>query len=389
MEAVAALLWACEGLAAYAIALYAPLAWLVACAWPGPTLAASELRPTVTVLIAALDEADVIAAKIANTRAQSYPQDRVEILVVSDGSTDPTAEIARSCGAQVLHTARRHGKASALARGIAACTGQIVVMTDANALLAPDALEHLIAPLADPSVGAVAGAKRVRSTAGTEGEGLYWRIETLLKRADARIWSVMGAAGELLAIRRNLLAPPGEPGELLEPDTILDDFVLTMRLVASGWRVAFAAGAIAWEVGQSDVRGEFERKARIVAGGHQAVFRLGRLQGRRSWRIWWPYLSHRVLRWVAAPWLLAIGLGLNLSLAASGQRFYQAVLAAQVGFWAAGALGGALAAARRPLGPLALPWQLLLYWLAALDGAVRYYRGRQPAAWTRVARRSP
>ncbi|MBU6428707.1 MAG: glycosyltransferase family 2 protein [Cyanobacteria bacterium REEB65] len=379
MEAMVALFWACEGLAAYSLALYGLLAWLASRWLPGPAIVAhSSCLPRVTVLITALDEAAVIAAKIANTRLLDYPADRLEILVVADGSQDATAQLAQECGASVLWEPQRRGKASALNRGVRACQGDVVVFTDANAFLSTDALKALVAPLGDPSVGAVAGCKCVPRQPGSEGESLYWRIETSQKAADAGLWSVMGAAGELLAVRRECLMD-------LEVDTVLDDFMLTMRLVGRGWRVAFARQAAAFEWGQPIIRGEFERRARIVAGGHQAVARLGWVGS--SWRIWWPYLSHRVLRWVAVPWLLSIGLIANTWLASSGLRIYQALLAAQLAFWLAGAIGGLYTASGRKAGLLALPWQLLLYWGASLTGAMRYYLDKQPAAWSRVPRR--
>lgn len=382
MDAWEALFWASETVAAYALFGYGPVALVLARALPGPPIRKPDAGwawPRLSVVIAAHDEQDVIVAKIANTFNCGYPADLLEVIVVADGSRDETARLARDAGAIVLHDPLRRGKAHAVSRGISLATGDVVVLTDANAMFYPGTLHALAEPFCDPSVGGVAGSKRVRAS-GARPEGAYWRLENVLRRADSRIWSVMGAAGEVLAIRRDRFPA-------LEPDTILDDFMISMRLVQLGYRVVHAPEASAIEYGHPGIRGELERRARIVAGGHQAVFRLGLLL-ERPVRVWFPYLSHRILRWVAAPWLLASGLIANVVLAVVGAPLYDFLLALQLGFWGLAALGGVIVALRANPGPLALPWQVLLYWCAALAGAWRFYGRRQSSVWERVPRRA-
>lgn len=382
MEAWEAIFWASEVAAFYALLGYGLVALVVARIFPGPAIKKPPpgwAWPHLSVVIAAHDEEDVIWAKIANTLNCGYPLDRLEIVVVADGSTDSTAQRAREAGAVVLHDPQRRGKAHAVCRGISIASGDVVVLTDANAMLFPGTLHALAEPFYDSTVAGVAGSKRVVAS-GSRPEGAYWRLENAIRNADSRIWSVMGAAGEVLAVRRDRFPA-------LEPDTVLDDFIVSMRLVQLGYRVVHAPDAAATEFGLPGVRGELERRTRIVAGGHQAVFRLGPLLDRPP-SIWFPYLSHRVLRWVAAPWLLALGLLANLLLAVADHPVYEALLAAQVGFWALAGLGGVLVSRGMSPGPLALPWQVLLYWCAAIAGALRFYGRRQPSAWARVARRA-
>ncbi len=382
MDAWEAIFWASEIAACYALLGYGFVAILIARFFPGPplrTTPAGWAWPRLSLVVAAHNEEAVIAAKIANTLNCGYPLELLEIVVVADGSHDSTADVARDAGAVVLHDPVRRGKAHAVSRGISIASGDIVVLSDANAMLLPGTLHALAEPFCDTTVAAVAGTKRVLAT-GNRPEGAYWRLENRIRQADSRIWSVMGAAGEVLAVRR-------ERFPALEPETVLDDFIVSMRLVQLGYRVVHAPEATATEFGQPGISGEFERRARIVAGGHQAVLRLGPMID-RPWRVWLPYVSHRLLRWVAAPWLLAGGLLANLVLGLSGHPLYEALLMAQLGFWILAGVGGLLVARGLSPGPLALPWQVLLYWCAATAGALRFYSRRQPSAWARVARRT-
>ncbi|MEM1055232.1 MAG: glycosyltransferase family 2 protein [Bacteroidota bacterium] len=335
--------------------------------------------PALTVVVAAWNEAEWIRAKVRDTLAQDYPGD-LHLLVVADGSTDGTAEIAREAGAEILFEPERRGKASAMNRAMAHVTTPLVAFTDANAMLAPGTLRALVAPFADAEVGAVAGEKRVDTAAnGTAGEGLYWRYESTLKRLDSRLHSVVGAAGELFALRSDLYQP-------LEADTLLDDFVLSLRIAQSGYRVAYAPEAAALEGPSASLEDEWTRKVRICAGGWQSMVRLrGLLNPFRHGLLTLQYVSHRVLRWTLAPVLLPLALALNIVLA-PGSALYTALLAMQAAFYAVAALGWAWRDREVPVRGFRLPLYVVFMHAAVAPGVVRFLRGSQSVNWARARR---
>ncbi|MHB0856580.1 MAG: glycosyltransferase family 2 protein [Anaerolineae bacterium] len=342
-----------------------------------------DITPSVTLLVAAYDEADCIAAKIANTLALDYPADLLDLLVVTDGSTDATPALVAHCAAReprvrLLHEPIRRGKAAALARALPHVRGEIVAFSDANCLFRPHTLRCLVRPLADPAVVASSGRKRLRaahSSATPAGENLYWRYESFLKASESAVSSVMGVPGEIWAARRTAYRAP-------EPDCLLDDFVASLRLVARGGRVVFEAKAIATEEASPSLAAEWRRRVRVAAGGWQAFFRLPEMLTRPGPLVTWQYLSHRIARWMLAPLLLPLLALANLALAA--EPFYTVTLGLQGVFYLLAALGGALAARGRPNGPLTAPFYLLMLHAAALAGGLRYLRRRQSVLWDKA-----
>lgn len=351
-------------------------------AWAGTGAGAIASLPRVSLVIAAYNEEEVIAQKVLNSLELEYPSDRLEVVVVSDGSTDRTPELA-ACfpGVRVLHQPERRGKVHALNRVMPLIDSEVVVFSDANAMLNPEALLRLVRHFQDPRVACVAGEKRIKPQERdvSAGEGFYWRYESTLKRWDAQISSVMGAAGELVALRRSAFVP-------LENDTVLDDFVMSMRLVARGYRVAYEPEAYALEEASPSISEEFKRKARIVAGGWQAVIRLWPLLVPTRPLIWLQYVSHRVLRWVLVPVLLPVILILNLQLAWQGQALYDWTLQVQLALYGAALLGGWLQL--RGLRPriLYLPFYFTFLNAAALVGAYRFWTRTQSVTWEKVQR---
>ncbi|HEY9856818.1 MAG TPA: glycosyltransferase family 2 protein, partial [Stenomitos sp.] len=345
------------------------------------------ITPKVTLLIAAYNEEDVIEAKLENCLALEYPRDRLEIVVVADGSTDRTPELAhryRTCGVRVEYRPERRGKIHAINRVMPLVQGDIVVSSDANSLLNPECLRHLVRHFADPQVACVAGEKRIMRRAGdvSAGEGLYWRYESYLKRCDSELSSVMGAAGELIALRRSVYEP-------VEEDTIIEDFVLSMRLVDQGLRVIYEPEAYSVEAASPSIGEEFKRKTRIVAGGWQAVVRLGHLLYPRRPLITFQYVSHRVLRWVLVPFLLILAMLTNALLALEGPALYRVLWLGQVLFYALAAYGWNRQAhgGRHPMYYVPFYFAFLNY--AALVGGLRFMRGSQPVTWEKVRRATP
>ena len=384
MEAV---FWISVMLVGYAYLGYGALAALLARALsrPDPPLGGdADALPPVALVVAAYNEEDVILAKIANSLALEYPREKLEIVVVTDGSSDRTPELASGvAGVRVMHAPERRGKIHALNRVMPTLSAEIVVFSDANAMLNPEALRRIVRHFRDPQVAGVAGEKRIKPQAGdvSAGEGFYWRYESALKRWDSRISSVMGAAGELVALRREAYLP-------IENDTLLDDFVMSMRLVAKGLRVVYEPEAYATEEASASIAEEFKRKARIVAGGWQAVLRLWPLLIPRRPVIWFQYVSHRVLRWVLVPALLPLILLINMILAWSGNGIYGWLLQLQGLLYGAALLGWWLQerGIRTPV--LYLPFYFAFLNAAALVGAYRFWTGAQSVTWEK-ARRAP
>jgi cellulose synthase/poly-beta-1,6-N-acetylglucosamine synthase-like glycosyltransferase len=259
--------------------------------------------PSVSVVMAAHNEAEIVRAKIENLLSLHFPADRLEILVVSDGSTDGTDEIAsgyHSCGVRVLRLPVHQGKAGALNAGAAAARGELVVFVDARQRLQTMALRRLAANFCDETVGAVSGRLLLGGDGrATEGFGTYWNYELWIRRHESRIDSMVGATGALYAIRRALWEP-------LPPDTILDDVLVPMRILLKGHRIVYEPEAIAFDQLADHVPDEFSRKVRTLAGNFQLLWRYPEWLIPTRNRVWFQYLSHKVGRLVVPPYLLLV-----------------------------------------------------------------------------------
>lgn len=269
--------------------------------------------PDVTLMICAYNEEDIVETKMDNTMQLDYPKGKLHVLWVTDGSTDGTnGLLAKYPNVTVAYTPERKGKTAALKHGIRQVKTDIVVMTDANTMLNSEAIKVIVETMADPKVGCVAGEKRVMARtdgqAAAEGEGLYWKYESCLKRLDSELNSAMGAAGELCAIRTSLW-------EDMPDDTLLDDFILSMEIVERGYKIAYTGNAYAMEYGSADMAEESKRKRRIAAGGLQSCWRLRTLMNPFKHPLTsFQFVSHRVLRWTVTPIALIALVPLNVAL---------------------------------------------------------------------------
>jgi len=367
------LFWLAAGTIVYTFLGYPLLIGLLARYARRPVQRA-EIAPEMTLLIPAYNEAAVIARKIENSLHLDYPAERLEIVVVTDGSDDETVDIVAGYagrGVRLHHEPERRGKMAAINRVMPLVGGEIVVLSDANAMLARGAVRAMARNFADPAVGGVAGEKRVLGG----GEGLYWRYESFLKRCDSAVSSVMGAAGELFALRRSLFEPP-------PPSALIDDFVMSLRLVEAGWRVVYEPEAVAMEAPSPSLAGEWRRRSRIAAGGFQSICWLpGLLNPARGWAAW-QYFSHRVLRWAVAPFLLPIVYGLNMFLLES--PFYRLVFLGQTVFYATALLGYARARRGVQRGALHAVFYFCFTNAIAWVGFWRYVTGTQPVTWAKA-----
>jgi cellulose synthase/poly-beta-1,6-N-acetylglucosamine synthase-like glycosyltransferase len=242
----------------------------------------------------AFDE-EAIRQKIENCLALDYPPDRLEIVVGCDGCTDRTAEVARAAGGDrvIVHElSPRSGKPAALSKLVPNAKGDIVVLTDANVMLEPGAVRALVRRFRDPAVGAVVGRLRLYNPTRAEfEESLYWKYETALKYYEGKHGAVLGANGGLYAIRRILFSP-------IRPDTIIDDFVIPVRIAVRGWRVPYEPDAVAHEETTEDAGREFGRRARIGAGDWQALARVPALLDPRTGFVFFSFVAHKLLRWM-------------------------------------------------------------------------------------------
>lgn len=383
MSPVEVVFWLGMILAAYTYVGYGLVITALAAVRPRPHRRAA-ISARVSLIIAAYNEEQVIREKIINSLCQTYPRELLEIVVVSDGSTDETAAMVQEYqdeGVVSLHHPARIGKAAAVMRAVENSEGEILVFSDANSMYTPDTIEKLVRNFADPEVGCVAGEKRVRSyddSSVSREAGLYWRYESYLKRMDSLVNSVVGAAGEIFAVRRSLFEPA-------EPDSFIEDFIISMRVAAAGYRVIYEPEAISMEESPATVSDEFERRSRISAGGFQSIVRLRGLLASPRRLLVFQYLSHRVLRWAVVPFLLPVLLATNIALA--GQPLYQLLLAGQLGLiglatagWALQGFGG------RSFRLAHVPFYFYMLNVAALSGFYRYVTGRQKVTWKRTGR---
>jgi cellulose synthase/poly-beta-1,6-N-acetylglucosamine synthase-like glycosyltransferase len=356
---------------------------------PPPPLADADL-PGVTLIVPAYNEGVLLSTKLRNSLELDYPQDRLELVFVTDGSTDGSEQLLHGeprpygCRLRILHQPQRRGKLAAVERVMPSVTTPVTVFSDANALLNAAALRNLVKHYADAAVGAVAGEKRVRfeASAGAEGvgEGIYWRYESTLKRLDAALYSVVGAAGELFSIRTALY-------ESAPPTTLIEDFYLSLRIAQHGWRVAYAPDAYAVEGHSASLREEYKRKVRIAAGGLQAVMGLPQLLNPlRHGVLSWQYISHRVLRWTLAPLLLPVVFVANLLLLRTGSPLYGLLMGGQLLFYSAALCGWLLEQLGVKIKLFYIPMYFCLMNYSVYAGALRLLRRQQSAVWEKAQR---
>ncbi len=342
--------------------------------------------PEVTLAIAAWNEEDVVAEKMQNCLELDYPGDKLRIVWITDGTTDSTSERLKAYPrATVLYDPRRGGKTAALNRGIGFIHSPLVVFTDANTMLNSEAIKEIVRLFTLPEVGCVAGEKRVRAEGdnAAASEGLYWKYESTLKSLDWRLYTAVGAAGELFAVRRELF-------EVMEEDTLLDDFILSMRIAQKGYRIAYGDKAYALEGGSADMREEQKRKVRIAAGGLQSIWRLRALMNVfRYGMLSFQFVSHRVLRWSVTPFALFALLPLNILLvifSAQPQWLYIALLIGQAMFYIAGIAGYALSMRGVKSKLLYIPYYFLFMNVNVIKGIGYLRKKRGSGAWERAKR---
>jgi cellulose synthase/poly-beta-1,6-N-acetylglucosamine synthase-like glycosyltransferase len=351
----------------------------------------SSYEPDVTLFIAAYNERDFVAKKIKNSLELDYPPGKLHMVWVTDGSDDGTPDLLKKYpGIEVYHHPERNGKIGAMNRGMKLVKTPIVVFSDANTLLGRESIRRIVRLFSDPKVGCVSGEKRIftkeKDTASGAGEGLYWKYESMLKKWDAELYSVVGAAGELFAIRTELY-------QEVERDTLLDDFIISLRIAQGGHTIQYDPDAYAIETASLNVREELKRKIRISAGGIQSVIRLRSLLNIfRYGTLSFQYISHRVLRWTLAPLSLFLmfisGFFLALNEGMFQPRFYSVLFWLQVVFYLGALLGWYLENRSVKVKLLFVPYYFFIMNLSVFLGLIRYLKRSQSVNWERAKRGS-
>ncbi len=342
----------------------------------------SDDLPKVSLIIPAYNEEAVIEAKLHNALELDYPADRLEIIAACDGAEDSTAEIARQFQADRLQTivfAQRRGKASVINDATKKSTGEILLFCDANVMFAPDALRRMMEHLQDASVGAVSGDVRLRSEDSSFGlaESLYYYLERRIHSGESRLGAMMGVDGGMYLIRRELFQP-------IAPDTILDDFTISMGVLRARLQILYEPQAIAHENATESATSEFKRRVRIGAGAAQVLTR--GLYPLWSQPIqWWLFVSHKLLRWVS-PLLLLPLLVLLGYLSVHDSRYGVPLVGAMVILSLA--MIGAISPALRQRWIVSVPFYFVMSQLAMGYGLLKGMLIRQNAIWERTDRPS-
>ena len=346
----------------------------------------TEDLPDVTHIIASYNEEDIIREKIKNSITLNYPFEKLKTIFVTDGSTDKSMEIL-SKEPKVInyHIDKREGKLAAVNRVIQDVTTEIIVFSDANALLNSEAMLNLAIHFQDSKVGAVAGEKKVESEnkddAAASGEGVYWKYESWLKKLDYHLYSVVGAAGELFAIRTALYQKPKE-------NLLIEDFITSMTVAKNGYRVAYAPDAIATEKASAGIEEELKRKIRISAGGLQAVVYLAALMNPFRYGVLsFQYISHRVFRWTLAPLALVIVFIANLFLLDDSKRIYIFIFLGQLIFYVLSIVGYLFKTYKIKFKFAFVPFYFTFMNISVFFGFFRLISGNYKITWEKSNRR--
>jgi len=343
-----------------------------------------DFEPAVTMIVAAYNEADWIVEKAKNMLEIDYPREKMQIIFVTDGSSDETPQILESYPEfTVLHKPERAGKIAAMERAVTFAKNPIVIFSDANALLNKLSVKNIVRHYNNPEIGAVAGEKRIivaeQDSASGSGEGAYWKYESYLKKKDFEFYSVVGAAGELFSVRKDLYEP-------VEPDAILDDFMISLRINQKGYRVAYEPEAFASELPSASVEAEWTRKTRIAAGGIQSILRLLPLLNPFKYgRLSFQYVSHRVLRWTLVPLALVLIVLLNILLI-DYKPLYNILMVLQILVFSTAIAGYFLENKKIGFKLLFIPYYVVMMNLAVFVGFKRFLTGKQTVLWKKAER---
>ncbi len=354
-----------------------------------PEVKSSNL-PRVCMFVAAYNESSYVDIKVANLLELDYPKELIQYLWITDGSDDGTPEMLKKFPRmEVHHLPERKGKIHAMNRGMQFVDSPIVIFSDSNTTLSKQAIRIIVETFNDPEVGCIAGEKRIADlkvdAAAGSGENIYWKFESWVKQMDSELNSAIGAVGELFAIRTTLYSE-------VENDTILDDFIISLRIAEQGYRIAYTPNAYAIETASANVSEEMKRKVRIAAGGLQTVGRLKELLN--PFRFGWlsiQYISHKVLRWTIAPIAVFCLLFINFfTVLNSGKwgfdNFYSIFFYFQAFMYLLAIVGWVFERYKVRFKLLFVPFYFTAINYASFLGWVRFLKGKQSVNWEKSKR---
>lgn len=353
-----------------------------------PKYPESNEWPEVTLFITAYNEEQIVEAKMQNCIQLDYPKDKLKIVWITDGSSDQTNEKLKNYpDISVYYSPERKGKTAAMNRGMQYISTPITIFTDANTFVNSQAIRKIVHCFNNPNVGCVAGEKRInirqKEGAAAGGEGLYWKYESFLKKLDSQLYSAVGAAGELFAVRTSLY-------QTMPNDTLLDDFILSLRITMQGYATTYCDTAYAIENGSANMREEEKRKIRIAAGGLQSIYRLRSLLNIFKYRtLSFQYISHRVLRWSITPIALFMLLPINtiLIITLPYNMLYTTILILQIAFYASGFYGYFLSSKSIKNKVLYIPYYFLFMNINVIKGFLFLKRKRKnDGTWEKAQR---
>ncbi len=346
-----------------------------------------RFEPQATLIVAAFNEEDFIEKKISNTFDLDYPPEKLEIIFITDGSTDnTTAIIKRFDRIRLLHQPERKGKVAAMNRAIGFATAPYVIFSDANTLLNAGCIREIVKHYRDPLVGGVAGEKKIITSQSDQaagvGEGLYWKYESFLKKMDSELYSVVGAAGELFSVRKDLF-------ERTQENIIIEDFVQSLTICMKGYVIRYEPHAFAMETASPSMKEEEKRKVRICAGAFQAMVILKDLFNVFKYPVLsFQFISHRILRWTLCPLCLLILFIANALIIAlpGAPLFYRIFFGLQVLFYLLAATGWYYAHRDIRVKALYLPYYFLFMNASVFMGFNRFMKKGQSVLWEKAAR---
>ncbi|MGB3154315.1 MAG: glycosyltransferase [Chitinophagaceae bacterium] len=351
--------------------------------------ALSEYDIPVTLIITAYNEELILEQKIKNTLAIDYPLDKLRIIIITDGSADDSAKLVlRYPFINLLHQTERKGKYAAIKRAMQQVQTPVVVFSDANTLLNAACIKMIARHYSKAKTGGVAGEKRIlhqkNSSAIGEAEGMYWHYESFMKKLDARLNTVTGAAGELFSIRTALFKE-------LNDDLILDDFVISMQICLQGYKIDYEPGAFALELPSVSLVEEEKRKVRIAAGAYQSIGYLKEcLNIFKHPLLSFQYISRRLLRWVFCPVLLVVLLITNMLMVSfpPAAGLYYWAMYAQIVFYVIALAGWLFVRTGKRTGLFTIPFYFVFMNYCLLKGFVRFTKGRQSVLWEKSLRQT-
>jgi poly-beta-1,6-N-acetyl-D-glucosamine synthase len=384
------LFWSLVIIIIYTYVGYAAMLWILgvlkSLALRRKSVSREPYEPSVTLLVTSFNEEPWVEKKILNSLELEYPAEKLNLLWVTDGSDDGSLDIIRKYPRiNHLHSPERRGKMAAINRAMKSVHTEIVIFSDANAMLNRHALKKMIPYFRDSSVGCVCGEKRVfmqnKVEAANAGEATYWRYESWLKRQEARIGSCVSAVGELFAIRRSLFREIAE-------DTLVDDFVISLGIALQGFQIQYSPEAFAMETGSASIDEEFKRKTRIAAGNLQAILRMPELLNPfRHGMLTFQYISHKFLRSFIVPLCFAALIPVNLLFLPKGGFVFVLMFVMQALFYFMAWTGYAVQKRRLPSRLFFIPFYIVVMNLSAIVGAFRYLAGKQSVLWEKALRK--